>query len=224
MQVFKLKKIISALKLLSVILITLVACGCATLTYSGSDFDAKNIETVKTQEDFVFSVFQKPQENYNIKIGISKTPIVEILAIYVQVENLSYNVPYVFKVEDLHVKNPDSEVHFITTQNYLNIWQTQEANSMSALSAMGNTFQTMSGMQANYNDYNQTMVQNASEQTSRSAFSRLDTIGNQISKHSIKFSSTISPRKSQYFYFFIQDTDKFPLTITYKDLKWEFSL
>ena len=73
-------------------LIALVACflcGCATLSYSGGDYDATNIQTIKTSEDFVFNVYKKSDNSANIKIGVSKTPVFEILALYVQVENLS---------------------------------------------------------------------------------------------------------------------------------------
>lgn len=215
-------------KIIKHILLLLCAClvlnGCATLTYTGTDYDANNVETVKTSDDFIFNVYKKNIDNANIKAGISKTPVPEILALYVQIENLSYETPYVFKVEDLRLTNDEKELQFITTSNYLNIWQTQEASSMSAMSNVGTSLTTMAGMSANYNDYNQTIAQNSSQQSKNSAFSRLEEIGNGISKHSIKYSSTISPRRSQYFYFFFEDLDKFPIYIKYKSLNWQYSL
>ena len=82
----------------------------------------------------------------------------------------------------------------------------------------------MTGMTANYNEYNQTMAQNASEASNRSAFSKMEQIGNQISQHSIKHSSTVSPRKSQYFYFFFENLDIFPVYVKYKSLNYQFRL
>ena len=198
--------------------------GCATLTYVGDDYNSNNTQTIKTNEDFIFNVYKKSNQNINLKMGISKTPVPEILALFVQVENLSYETPYTFKVEDLLMSNPDRNLQFITSNNYLDIWQNQEASSMAAMSSMGATITNMTGMTANYNEMNQSMVQNSSEQSNQSAFSRLETIGNQVLKHSIKYSATISPRKSQYFYFFFEDLDKYPIIVQYKDLKYQFQL
>ena len=205
-------------------IILLVLCGCSTLSYVGEDYNQQNIQTVKTNEDFVFNVYKKSIDNANVKIGITRTPVPEILALYIQVENLSYETPYIFKVEDLNISNPDRELQFITTSNYLNIYQTQEASSMAAMSSMGATLTNMTGMTSNYNEFNQSMVQNSSEQSNKSVFSKIEEIGNQISKHSIKYSSTISPRKSQYFYFFFEDLEKFPISVNYKNLNYQFTL
>lgn len=194
------------------------------MSYVGEDYSADNTQTVKTDEDLVFNVYKKTAENINLKIGISRTPVPEILALFVQVENLSYETPYIFLVEDLEISNPEKHLQFITSNNYLSIWQNQEASSMAAMSSMGATFTTMSGMNANYNDFNQSMVQNSSEQSNKSAFSRMETVGNQILKHSIKHSATISPRRSQYFYFFFEDLDKYPISVKYKNLNYQFKL
>ena len=198
--------------------------GCSTLDYVGEDYNVSNKQTVKTQEDFVFNVYKKSLSNANVKVGISKTPIMEILALYVQIENLSYETPYIFKVEDLSLSDPAKPLQFITSNNYLSIWQSQETNSMNSLSAMGSTIQNMSGMNANYNEINQTMIQNTTQQTNQSAYNRLEMTGNRILKHSVKHSSTISPRKSQYFYFFFEDPQKYPLTVKYKGLSYQFNL
>jgi len=198
--------------------------GCATLSYVGEDYDSNNTQTLKTDEEMIFNVYKKTTGNANFKMGITRTSVPEILALIVQVENLSYETPYIFSVDDLMISNPDKNMHFITSDNYLSIWQNQEASSMAALSSMGATFSTMSGMTANYNEFNQSMAQNSSEQSNKSAFLRLETIGNQILKHSIKHSAKISPRRSQYFYFFFEDLDKYPITVKYKNLSYQFKL
>lgn len=215
---------LKTIKLAALSCMALLLSGCATLTYSGPDYDANNIQSVKTNEDFVFSVYKKTTNGANIKMGISRTPVPEILALFVQVENLSYETPYVFRVDNLKISNPDEELKFITSANYLNIYQTQESASMAAMSNMGSALSNMTGMMANYNDINQSMVQNQAEQTNKSAYTRIDAISNQISAHSIKTASTIHPRKSQYFYFFFEDLDKFPIKVFYKDLSYEFRL
>lgn len=203
---------------------SIVLNGCATLTYSGEDFDSNNLQTVRTQEELVFKTYVKNTGSINVKTGISKTPVPEILALYFQIDNLSYETPYTFKVEDLSLSNERGFVPFITSNNYLSIWQNQEAASISAMSAMGSNIANMTNMSANFNEYNQSVLQSQSQETNRSAFSNLERIGNQITKHSIKVSSTISPRKSQYFYFFFEDLDEYPITIEYKNLKYQFSL
>ena len=209
--------------LLLILCAPLFLFGCATSSYVGDDYNANNLQTIKTDADMVFDVYKKTTNGANIKIGISKTPVPEVLALYVQVENLSYETPYIFKVEDLKLYNTTGEQRFITSSNYLDIYQNQEASSMAAMSSMGSTLSNMTGMTANYNEVNQTMLQNAAEQTNKSAFSQLEAIGNNISKHSIKHSSTISPRKSQYFYFFFEDQDAFPISVKYKNLSYSFN-
>ena len=217
-------KKIKKIKLLFLACTMFILSGCATLTYVGEDYNSNNTQTVKTNEDLIFNVYKKSNQNVNVKMGISKTPVPEILALFVQVENLSYETPYIFKVEDLSMSNPDKNLQFITSNNYLDIWQNQEASSMAAMSSMGATLTNMTGMTANYNEFNQSMVQNSSEQSNQSAFSKLETIGNQILKHSIKYSATISPRRSQYFYFFFEDLDKYPIHVKYQDLSYQFQL
>lgn len=201
----------------------LILSGCATLSYVGEDYAENNIQTFKTNEDFIFNVYKKTDKEANIKIGISKTPINEIFALVVQVENLSYEIPYVFKVEDLDIFNDEKNIQFITSNNYLSIYQTQEASSMSSMSSLAPTLTNMTGMISNYNDFNQAMVQNASNESNRSAFNRIETIGNQILAHSIKVSSSVSPRKSQYFYFFFEDPLTYPINVQYKNLLYKFN-
>ncbi|MBQ8634685.1 hypothetical protein IJ425_00845 [bacterium] len=198
--------------------------GCATLSYTGEDYTQSNLQTVKTNEDLVFNTYKKTTGNVNVKVGITKTPVPEILALYVQVENLSYETPYVFKVEDLRLSNDNQELQFITSSNYLTIYNNQEASSMAAMSSMSHAITSMTGMNTNMNEYNASMMQNSAQQSNQSAFSHLEAIGNQISKHSIKHSSTISPRRSQYFYFFFEDLDLFPVYVKYKDLTYQFQL
>ncbi len=214
------KKIFTILFLLT---FTAILSGCATLNYSGEDYNPENLQTVKTDEELVFSVYKKSAENISIKTGITKTPVPEILVLYIEINNYSYETPYVFKVENLRLSNNEKEIRFITSSNYLNIWQTQEASSMAAMGMVGNSLSTMTGMTANYNDYNQSIAQNNSQESNKSAFSKLETIGNGINKHSIKYSATISPRRSQYFYFFFENLDKYPIYVKYKDLNWQFN-
>jgi len=205
-------------------ILSLFIGGCATLTYSGEDYNQNNLQTVKTTEDLVFNTYKKTLGNANIKMGISKTPVPEILALYVQIENLSYETPYTFRVEDLHLSNDVTQLQFITSDNYLSIYNNQEASSMAAMGAMSATLTNMTGMTANMNEFNQSMIQNSAQESNKSAFSRLEEVGVQISRHSIKHSSTISPRRSQYFYFFFEDMDSFPVYVNYKGLKYQFSL
>ena len=218
------KKIKSLLSTFFVFCLALLFSGCATLSYTGDDYTQTNLQTIKTTEDLVFNTYKKTIDNANIRIGISKTPVPEILALYVQVENLSYETPYVFKVEDLHLSNNFTQIQFITSNNYLNIYNNQEASSMAAMGAMSATLTNMTGMTANMNEFNQSMMQNSAQESNRSAFSHLEKVGEQISKHSIKHSSTISPRRSQYFYFFFEDLDSFPVNVDYRGLKYQFEL
>ena len=220
----KIKFIKSAVLFCFVALSALFLSGCATLSYTGEDYNESNIQTIKTSEDLIFNTYKKSIDNVNVKIGISKTPVPEILALYVQIENLSYETPYTFKVEDLLLSNNEKNLQFITSDNYLNIYNSQEASSMAAMGAMSATLSNMTGMTANMNEFNQSMLQNSAQESNRSAFSQLQTIGEQISKHSIKHSSTISPRKSQYFYFFFEDLGVFPVNVDYRGLKYQFML
>ena len=85
------------MKIKSIFCLAILSCfamffsGCATLSYVGEDYSQNNLQTVKTTEDLVFNTYKKTTGNVNVKMGISKTPVPEILALYVQVENLSYD-------------------------------------------------------------------------------------------------------------------------------------
>ena len=203
---------------------TIFLTGCATLSYVGDDSDSVNIQTVKTEENFVFDVCKKSTNDINALIGITRTAVQEILVLYVQIENLSYETPFLFKVEDLKVSSPNEEVRFLPPSTYLSVWQTQEANSMSAMGQMDATITTMTGIGSNYNDFNQSIAQNSAHSTTNSAFSLMQQTGDEILKHSVKFNSQISPRKSKYFYFFFEDKEQFPISVNYKNLSYQFTL
>ena len=212
------------LKFLTLFLFSVLLFGCSSLEYTGEDYKSENTQTVKTNDDFIFNTYKKTLGNANVKIGISKTPILEILALYVQIENLSYDTPYTFKVEDLRVYDGAGEIKFITANNYLNIYQTQEAQAMASMGTIGTTFTNMAGVTANYNEVNQTMMQNNTQASNQDAYSKIEILGNKILKHSIKVSSNISPRKAQYYYFFFENKDKFPISVNYKTLNYKFNL
>ncbi|MBR1616644.1 hypothetical protein IJ670_00685 [bacterium] len=209
------------LNFILILLATFSLAGCATLSYVGDD-DTIQKQTVKTDEDFVFTVYKKNMDNINVKVGISKSPIIEIMALYIQIENLSYDTPYVFRVEDLELRDSEGRLQFITSDNYLNLYHSQEAAQMSSMSVLAPTIQNMTGMMTNYNEINQSAVQASNQEASKSTFAKMETIGNQILKHSTKVSATIQPRKSRYFYFFFQNEDNYPLTVIYKKLKYLF--
>ena len=213
-----------AIKFLVLFILSTMLFGCASLDYTGEDYKTENSQTIRTQEDFVFNTYKKSLGDVNVKIGITKSPIQEILVMYVQIENLNYENPYTFKVEDLRVHDELGDIQFITSNNYLNIYQTQESSAMSAMSNMGATFSNMTGLTSTYSEVNQAVVQNASGQASKDVYSKMETIGNSILKHSIRTSSSISPRRGQYFYFFFQDREKSPINVRYKTLNYQFKL
>ena len=212
------------IKFLVLFLLSFMLFGCASLDYTGEDYQSENKQTIKTSEDFVFNTYKKTIDNANIKIGIAKTPVQEILTLYIQVENLNYETPYTIRVEDLRVYDTSGEIQFITSNNYLSLYQQHESAAMTAMSTMGATFSNMAGLTTNYNEMNQSIVQNASEMSNKDAFSRMEDLGNRILKHTIKVSSVISPRKSQNFYYFFEDKDNFPLSVKYKTLYYQFKL
>ena len=212
------------IKFLALFLLSIALFGCSSLDYTGEDYRSENTQTIKTAEDFVFNTYKKTLDEANIKIGISRTPVQEILALYVQVENLSYDKPYTFKVEDLRVYDSQGEIQFITSNNYLSIYQTQEASSMASMATVGANFSNMAGMTANYNEINQGMIQNSAQTSNQDAYTKMEILGNQILKHSIRISSNISPRKAQYFYFFFQNRESSPINVKYKTLNYQFKL
>lgn len=217
-------KLGSYFKLSLLFVFSLCLVGCATLSYVGDDYSPENTYTIKTNEEFLFNVYKKTIDNVNVKVGITRTSVAEILAIIVQVENMSYETPYTFKVSDLKVFDPEKEIQFLSTNTYLSVWQTQEASSMSAVGSLGTTISTMTGLNGSYNEYNQAVVQNNNQQNAQTTIKRLDNLGNGISQHTVRSSSVIGPRKSQYYYFFFEDTNNFPIKVNYRDLSYQFNL
>ena len=82
-----------------------ILTGCTSLSYVGDDFDSKNSATVQTSELFTFSTYNKSsnEENIDMKVGVSKTPLPDALVLNVDIKN-NTAADYIFYLKDMKIK------------------------------------------------------------------------------------------------------------------------
>ncbi len=222
------KKASSIKKLfLSLVLLgsTVILSGCTSLSYVGDDYNSKNISTVQTNELFTFSTYAKTseEENINMKVGVSKTPLPDALVVYVNIKNNSTIADYIFYLKDLGIKAGNETLTPISPSSYLNAYQSYETGTYNGLSNIAPTLGAFADIQNAYHNVNSGINNAATKSASSSAISgQIGTITNGISDHTITSAGVVKPNSSEFFYVFLKDPDFLPIDITYKDLNYSF--
>ncbi len=213
--------------MLSALLISALALGgCATLSYVGEDYNAKNTAMIQTEEMFYFSTYNKvsAQEDISMRVGISKTPVPEILVTYVQLNNNSRTNDYVFYTKDLLISANDMPVDIISSSNYLGAYQSSQAGALAAMSQASGTLSNIATIANTYQRLNQTSptVEPSNVGTDDGAYKQISTVVDGISKHTINNAAVLKPMENKFFYIFIKDPGVYPIKADYKDLTYSF--
>lgn len=201
-----------------------VLSGCTTLSYVGDDFDSKNSSTVQTNELFTFSTYNKTsnEENIDMKVGVSKTPLPDALVVYVGIKNNTL-ADYIFYLKDLEIKVGNEKLSAIAPSSYLEAYQSYETGTYAGLSNIAPTLGAFADIQNNYQNVNNTTNTAATKSNSQNAItSQIGSIVSGISKHTISSASVVKSGGSEFFYVFLKDPAQMPIEITYKDLKYSF--
>ncbi len=213
--------------MLSALLIGALALGgCATLSYVGEDFDAKNSAMIQTDEMFYFSTYNKTsqQEDISMRVGVSKTPVPDVLVAYVQINNNSNTNDYVFYTKDFVLSANETPVEIISSSNYLGAYQSSQAGALAAMSQVSGTLSSFATIANNYQRLNQTSptAEPSNVSTDDGAYKQISTVVEGISKHTINNAAVVAPRENRFFYMFLKDPGVYPIKADYKDLSYSF--
>jgi len=199
--------------------------GCTSLSYVGDDFDSKKTATIQTSELFTFSTYTKTskEENIDMKLGVSKTPLPDALVVYVNIKNNSTAADYVFYLKDFVIKTGNETLSPIQPSSYLNAYQSYETGTYNGLSNIAPTLGAFADIQNAYQNVNN-MVNTASAKNNvnNAATSQIGSIAKGISSHTISSAGVIKANGSDFYYIFLKDPGSLPIDITYKDLKYSF--
>ena len=210
----------------AIILSALALGGCSTLSYVGDDYNAKNSAFIQTDEMFYFSTYNKTSTNEDIsmRVGVSKTPVPDVLVTYVQINNNSSTNDYVFYTKDFAISANNTPVELITSSNYLGAYQSSQAGALAAMSQASGTINNIANIANNYQRLNQTspIAEPSSVSADDGAYKQISAVVEGISGHTINNAAVISPKENKFFYIFVKDPGVYPVKIDYKDLSYSF--
>lgn len=216
----------TTLALGAVLISALALSGCSTLSYVGEDFDAKNAALIQTDEMFYFSTYNKTSTNEDIsmRVGVSKTPVPDILAAYVQINNNSSTNDYVFYTKDFAISASNTPVEIISSSNYLGAYQSSQAGALASMSQASSAIGNIANIANTYQRLNQTspVAESANVSSNDGAYKQISTVVEGISEHTINNAAVIKPKENKFFYIFIKDPGIYPIKIDYKDLTYSF--
>ena len=175
-----------------------ILTGCTSLSYVGDDFDSKNSATVQTSELFTFSTYNKSsnEENIDMKVGVSKTPLPDALVLYVDIKN-NTAADYIFYLKDMEIKVGNEKLTPIAPSSYIEAYQSYETGTYAGLANIAPTLGAFADIQNNYQNVNNTINTAASKSNSHNAVtSQIGSIVNGISKHTISSASVIKSGNS----------------------------
>ena len=210
----------------AIILGALALGGCSTLSYVGEDFDAKNSALIQTDEMFYFSTYNKTSANEDIsmRVGVSKTPVPDVLATYVQINNNSATNDYVFYTKDFAISANNTPVELITSSNYLGAYQSSQAGALASMSQASGALNNIANIANTYQRLNQTspVAEPSNVSSDDGAYKQISAVVEGISKHTINNAAVVSPKENKFFYIFVKDPGVYPIKIDYKDLTYSF--
>lgn len=204
------------------ILSTAFLCGCSTLSYSGEDFNKNNVKSITTNEMFYFSTYQKnlTNEGVDVRVGVSKTQLMDVLVIYFEVDNLN-NKEYYINAEDITITAASKPASIITSSNYVSSYQSEQNTLYASAQSLAPTVNNIANIANNYQNNNQNLMvreQNSAEASMR----QINTLVSGIRAHAMQQVSSVKPLEKKYYYIFLPDGE-YPIGIEYKGLNYTFN-
>lgn len=200
-----------------------VLSGCTSLSYVGDDFNSKNSAVVQTNELFTFSTYNKVsnEENIELKAGVSKTPLPDVLVLYVNIKN-NTAADYIFYLKDMEIKVLNEKLTPIAPSSYIEAYQSYETGTYAGLSNIAPTLGAFADIQNSYHNVNNVNTATSKNNSNNAVTNQIGSIVNEISKHTISSASVIKSGDSSFFYIFLKDPAQLPIEISYKDLNYSF--
>ena len=215
------KKKLNWLKNIAICFGALALCGCSALQYSGEDFDKANQANITTNESFYFKTYEKQlNENIEMKIGVTKTQIPDVLVVYVGVQN-SGEYSYSLNIEDFKIKLGGRNATFVKPSDYITQYQDMENELLAASQGIAPTLNSVANIANHYQRDNRQMIM-AENNDMELSLQQIAAVAGGIESHALRAISQVPAKSRKYFYLFIEDTELYPLEITYQNLKYTF--
>lgn len=208
-----------ALSLFSAVILS----GCASMSYTGTDYKAENAGKVQTQEGFYFSTYTKSSadEGIDMTVGMTKSSLQDVTAVYVKVANKT-TAPYAIYKKNFAFSSDSKTVSLVSPAQFVNAYQSQETGTYAGMQAIAPTIATIATISNNFqtDGQNQAVAQNNSQ---KSLNAQIESFVDGITKYSLASISVLKAGETKYFYLFLQTDGTYPVNMTYKDLKYTFS-
>lgn len=217
------KKKLNLLKNILICFGALVLCGCSALQYSGDDFDKIRQSNVTTSESFYFKTYEK-QVNTAVamKVGVAKSQISDVLAVYIGVQN-NGDYPYNFNADDVYVRLGGKTAKVVKPSDYVTWYQEQEQALIAASSGLAPTLNSFANI-ANHYQSDTRQIAMAENNDMELSLKQISAVAEGIEAHALRATTQIPSGEKKYFYLFIEDTELYPVEITYQNLKYTFDV
>ena len=212
-----------ALTSLIICLMCLVLTGCANLSYTGEDYDAAKRSTIQTPEGFFFSTYEKnSSNNINMALGITKTTLDAAMVTYVTVTNNNPSEYSLYQADFVFKDGLGKNIAMIPPSVYINAYQSDQTGAYAGAQALSPTFNQFAQISNNFQQIDNTSPVTKA-QLERGVLGRqINDAIQGITQNSMNKIETIPPNTKKSYYIFIERPDNFPITVTYKDLKFTF--
>lgn len=217
------KKKLNLFKNILVCFGALVLCGCSALQYSGDDFDKIKQSSVTTNESFYFKTYEKQVNTaVTMKVGVAKSQISDVLAVYIGVQN-NGDYPYNFNTEDVYVRLGGKTAKIVKSSDYVTWYQEQEQALIAASSGLAPTLNSVANF-ANHYQSDTRQIAMAENNDMELSLKQISAVAEGIETHALRSIAQIPSGEKKYFYLFIEDTELYPVEITYQNLKYTFDV
>ncbi len=217
------KKKLNLLKNILICFGALVLCGCSALQYSGDDFDKIKQSNITTNESFYFKTYEKHiNTNVVMKVGVTKSQIPDVLAIYIGVQN-NGEYAYNFNSEDVSVKLGGKSARVVKPSDYVTWYQEQEQALIAASQGLAPTLNSVANI-ANHYQSDTRQIAMAENNDMELSLKQIASTAEGIEAHALRSIAQISSGEKKYYYLFVEDMDLYPVEITYQNLKYTFDV
>ena len=216
------KKKLNWLKNILVCFGALALCGCSALQYSGEDFNKQYQTNVTTNESFYFKPYTKQvNNNVALSIGVTKSQIPDVLAVYIGVQNNS-EYPFTFDVDEFSVKTGNKTARYVKPSDYVSFYQDQENALLNASQGIAPTLSSVANIANHYYQGETRQMAIAENNEMEISLKQIATVAAGIESHALRTSAQIPANTKNYYYLFIEDVELYPIEISYSNLKYTF--
>ena len=196
-------------------------CGCSVLKYTGTDYNPENELGITTPELAYFKTYKKNvEEKVGVRIGLTQTQNFDTIAMYIDINNES-EYPFVVAAEDFSMMALGRSIKRVTAKDFLASYYEEQNSVLMTAQAVSPTIKNFANIVNNYQGQNQANVLK-SENNTEATIGHIEETINKIKSHSLGNGATVEAGENKYFYLFFESSDDYPISVKFKDVKWEF--